>query len=84
MRAEYNHREGRKNGEQYVDKSTLDWFPNFLFDHQVSDNFNWGFSYTKRIDRPAWDALDPSFVAADSLTTQEGNPALNSIKSHIF
>lgn len=83
LRAEYNRRKGWNDKEQYVNMTALDWFPSFLVDYAASDNFNVGLSYTKRLDRPPLDELDPSLYV-DSLYTLVGNPDLKSEKSHVF
>lgn len=81
LRGEYNHRNGEKNGDRYVDASSFDLFPSILFDYGISKNLKAGLAYTKRISRPALSLLDPSLIV-DSLMTRKGNPELKPTKIH--
>jgi hypothetical protein len=72
------------NGTARASNSYFNLFPNLSINNTVSDNFKLRFSYTARIGRPPYQALNPFGVYQDPFTTIEGNPNLVPDKSHAF
>ncbi|TKC00348.1 outer membrane beta-barrel family protein [Pedobacter cryophilus] len=60
-----------------VDRNYLEWFPSVAISQQLSKNHQLGLTYSRRIDRPAYDDLNPFRDFLDEFTYQEGNPFLN-------
>ncbi|HEY0896156.1 MAG TPA: TonB-dependent receptor [Sphingobacteriaceae bacterium] len=59
-----------------VDRSYLDLFPSVFINHSLSEDHNLGLSYSRRIDRPSYDALNPFEFYLDQYTYNQGNPFL--------
>ena len=51
-------------------------FPNLGFTYEVNKNNQLALSYSRRIDRPSYDDLNPFTYFLDSLTYGQGNPYL--------
>ncbi|TDG37585.1 TonB-dependent receptor [Pedobacter changchengzhani] len=60
-----------------VERSYWDFFPTLFVQQKLSKNHQLGFSYSRRIDRPSYDALNPFIYYLDQYTYQKGNPFLN-------
>ncbi|MBB2148233.1 outer membrane beta-barrel family protein [Pedobacter gandavensis] len=77
LRTELTHSEGNSITLQNVLKRNyLDFFPNFSISHNLSKDHDLGFSYSRRIERPGYQALNPFIYYADLYTLSQGNPAL--------
>lgn len=77
LRTELTHSEGNSITLQNVLKrSYLDFFPNFSINHSLSKGHDLGFSYSKRIERPGYQSLNPFIYYGDLYTLSQGNPAL--------
>ncbi len=68
-------------GMQYVHDTSftrnyLNLFPSASFNWKPSDNNAFALSYTRRIDRPGFDQLNPFITVIDPYTYTEGNIAL--------
>lgn len=61
---------------QIVDRNYLDFFPSLFLNENLSDNHTLGFSYSRRIDRPSYDNLNPFVYYLDQYTYGQGNPFL--------
>ncbi|MGF1924393.1 MAG: TonB-dependent receptor domain-containing protein, partial [Bacteroidia bacterium] len=61
---------------EVVKRSYLDFFPTLFVQQKLSDNHQLGFSYSRRIDRPSYDALNPFVYYLDQYTYNKGNPFL--------
>lgn len=59
-----------------VDRSYWDFFPTLFVQQTLSKNNQIGFSYSRRIDRPSYDALNPFIYYLDQYTYSQGNPFL--------
>ena len=59
-----------------TDRNYLDFFPNFSFSQKLDSNNQFGLSYSRRIDRPSYEDLNPFKFYLDQFTYQEGNPYL--------
>jgi hypothetical protein len=60
-----------------VERSYWDFFPTLFVQQTLSKNNQLGFSYSRRIDRPSYDALNPFVYYLDQFTYSKGNPFLN-------
>lgn len=61
---------------QVVDRNYLDFFPSLFLNENLSDKNSIGFSYSRRIDRPSYDNLNPFVYYLDQYTYGQGNPFL--------
>lgn len=60
-----------------VERSYWDFFPTLFVQQTLSKNNQLGFSYSRRIDRPSYDDLNPFIYYLDQYTYTKGNPFLN-------
>lgn len=67
-----------------VERSYLDFFPTFFVQQKLTDKNQLGFSYSRRIDRPSYDALNPFVYYLDQYTYNKGNPFLKPQYTHNF
>ncbi|MES2417742.1 MAG: TonB-dependent receptor [Bacteroidota bacterium] len=67
-----------------VDRSYLDFFPSVFINQTLNKNNQVGISYSRRIDRPSYDALNPFIYYLDQYTYSKGNPFLNPQYTHNF
>jgi len=77
LRLEDTHSDGNSitlNNE--VKRSYLDFFPNLSISQKLDSNNQFGFNYSRRIDRPSYQDLNPFRFYLDQYTFQEGNPFL--------
>ena len=77
LRAEYT----KSNGDlvttnNVVDRSYLNLFPSLFINHTIDKNNEIGFNYSRRIDRPGYDNLNPFVFYLDQYTYEQGNPFL--------
>lgn len=73
------------------ERDYLEFFPNLQLEQKVSENYRVTYSYNRRINRPAYDRLNPFIFALDPYNTITGNPDLRpafvnswSINQNIF
>jgi len=59
-----------------VKRSYVDFFPTFFVQQKLSEKNQVGFSYSRRIDRASYDALNPFVYYLDQYTYNKGNPFL--------
>jgi iron complex outermembrane receptor protein len=78
LRTEYTSSTGTlMNPEQNsVKRSYFDLFPSVFINHTINDKNEIGISYSRRIDRPGYDNLNPFIYYVDQYTYQVGNPFL--------
>lgn len=78
LRAEQTHSNGNliTTGRE-VDRSYFDLFPSIFINQQLSKDHHLGLSYSRRIDRPSYDALNPFEFYLDQYTYSQGNPFLS-------
>ncbi|WP_299826541.1 TonB-dependent receptor [uncultured Pontibacter sp.] len=77
LRAEHTASTGllvTKNEENKRDY--LDLFPSIFLQQKVSDNYQIGYKYSRRINRPNYQALNPFIFYIDPYTSAVGNPDL--------
>lgn len=93
VRMENTHSEGVSNGYRW-DGSTYttydstfkrdytDFFPSAAITYNKNPKNQWGISYSRRIDRPAYQDLNPFEFKLDEYTYQKGNTQLRPQYTH--
>jgi iron complex outermembrane receptor protein len=79
LRAEYTSSSAlgdSLNVVQNITRNYLDFFPSVFINHTFNDKNEINFSYSRRIDRPQYDNLNPFVYRLDPYTYQKGNPYL--------
>jgi iron complex outermembrane receptor protein len=61
---------------QVVKRHYLDFFPSVFINRTISDKHELGLNYSRRIDRPGYDQLNPFRFYLDQYTYEQGNPFL--------
>ena len=69
---------------QVVDRHYLDFFPSLFVNHTIDKKNEVGFSYSRRIDRPDYENLNPFVYYLDQYTYEKGNPFLKPQYTHNF
>ena len=64
------------NVRQVVPRHYFNLFPSVFINHTINDKNEVGISYSRRIDRPQYDNLNPFVFRLDPYTYQKGNPYL--------
>jgi len=78
LRAEYTSSTGDLvTTNEVVNRHYLNFFPSVFINHTVNDKNEFGLSYSRRIDRPGYDDLNPFVYYLDQYTYEKGNPFLN-------
>ena len=78
LRGEHTHSKGNSvTKNQLVDRKYMEFFPSLSLSRTLDKNHQLGFSYSRRIDRPGYDDLNPFMNFLDEYTFQKGNPYLN-------
>lgn len=78
LRAEQTNSKGNSVTENIVSKRHyFDLFPSLFVNQVLSKNHEMGFSYSRRIDRPDYESLNPFISFVDLYTYGIGNPFLN-------
>ncbi|HEY0898584.1 MAG TPA: outer membrane beta-barrel protein [Sphingobacteriaceae bacterium] len=60
-----------------VERSYIDLFPSIFINREFSEKHGLGISYSRRIDRPSYDALNPFEFYLDRYAYSQGNPFLS-------
>ena len=84
LRAEHTHSEGDlerfdssiESPEDHVERNYLDLFPSAGITYQLNAKNSFQLSYSRRINRPSYQDLNPFEDKLDELTFQKGNPFL--------
>ncbi|QJD96580.1 TonB-dependent receptor [Mucilaginibacter robiniae] len=77
LRAEYTHSEGELlGGGSDIKRHYLNFFPSVFVKQTLSSKNEIGISYSRRIDRPSYESLNPFVYYVDQYTYQQGNPFL--------
>jgi len=61
---------------QTTARNYLGWFPSLTVQQQVSPNYQLSYSYSRRLDRPRYESLNPFIFYLDPYSSLQGNPAL--------
>jgi hypothetical protein len=67
-----------------IERKYTDLFPSASLTFNKNPMNQWGFSYSRRIDRPAYQKLNPFEFKLDDYTYQKGNTALTPQYTNIF
>ncbi|SHG95006.1 Outer membrane receptor proteins, mostly Fe transport [Chryseolinea serpens] len=85
LRAEQTHYNGFSGGAQLsIERDYFRVFPNVSLHHSLWENYQFGFDYSYRIDRPAYNDLYPYVFYFDPFAGQKGNPMLLPQFTHNF
>ena len=78
LRTEYTSSTGTliHADDHSVKRSYFDFFPSVFINRTLNEKNDLGFSYSRRIDRPGYDNLNPFIYYLDQYTYQVGNPFL--------
>ncbi|KAA6439356.1 TonB-dependent receptor [Dyadobacter flavalbus] len=80
----------KHNDLDKVDTTYLNFFPSGAISFKASKNHNWNLNYSRRINRPSYQNLNPFEYRIDELVYSKGNPFLkpeyaNSFKlTHVY
>lgn len=78
LRAEQTNSKGNSITTQKIaERHYFDLFPSIFINRVLSKNHELGFSYSRRIDRPDYENLNPFIYFVDLYTYGIGNPFLN-------
>lgn len=76
LRGEYTQSTGNLLGSQPVDRSYFNLFPSVFLNRTLNKKNEIGLSYSRRIDRPSYDNLNPFIYYLDPYTFSQGNAFL--------
>ncbi|MBK8698880.1 MAG: TonB-dependent receptor [Saprospiraceae bacterium] len=62
--------------QDYVDRNYTDFFPSAALTYNASQSHTFNLTYSRRIDRPNYEDLNPFEWRLDELTFRKGNPFL--------
>ena len=87
LRMEHTESDGelestQNNEDDRVKRSYTDIFPSGGITYQMDQSNKFSFNYSRRIDRPSYQDLNPFEFQLDELTFQKGNPFLNPQYTH--
>ena len=89
LRMEHTESDGKlestqENEDDQVKRSYTDIFPSGGVTYQFDKSNKFSFNYSRRIDRPSYQDLNPFEFKLDELTFLKGNPFLNPQYTHSF
>jgi outer membrane receptor protein involved in Fe transport len=70
--------------EDDVKRNYIDFFPSAAITYTVNKKHTFGLTYSRRVDRPRYQNLNPFEQRLDELTFRKGNPFLNPQYSQNF
>ncbi|MCB9293613.1 MAG: TonB-dependent receptor [Lewinellaceae bacterium] len=77
LRAEYTQSDGYSvTLAQKTKRDYLDLFPSASLSHQIGENHSLSYAFSRRIDRPSYQNLNPFIYFLDQYTFLKGNPFL--------
>jgi len=77
LRGEYTISDGNSvTLDQRVEREYFNFFPSVSLSHNISDKHSLNYSYSRRIDRPSYQDLNPFVYFLDQFTFGKGNPFL--------
>ncbi|MEN0048036.1 MAG: outer membrane beta-barrel family protein, partial [Bacteroidota bacterium] len=85
LRGEWTMNKGlavQEQGDKIIENDYRNLFPSAAIQARLSENLNLGLNYSYRIQRPAFQDLNPFTFFADSLVSFRGNPLLRPEYSH--
>ena len=72
------------NLKNFVDTTYLNFFPSVSLEKKFSDDYILNFSYSRKIDRPAYEDMIPFTIVYDKYTANRGNSKLKPQYSNVF
>ncbi len=85
LRAEQTNTRGNSISKNKItDRDYLDLFPSVFLQQQVNENYQIGYKYSRRINRPYYEHLNPFIFYIDKYTTAQGNPYLKPSYTNAF
>ncbi|WP_017729704.1 outer membrane beta-barrel family protein [Nafulsella turpanensis] len=85
VRAEDTHSFGvSKTTGQRTKKDFLQLFPSLFIEHKVNKQYQLNYHYSRRIQRPDYEQLNPFIFYLDPFTWSQGNPYLRPQYTHSF
>ncbi len=85
LRAEQTVAEGLSlTTNEETPREYLDLFPSLFVQQKVSDNYQISYNYSRRINRPHYEMLNPFVFYLDPYSMAKGNPYLKPQYSHSF
>lgn len=85
LRAENTFSLGKQLTSQKLQERTYtNWFPSAAISKKINDKHQVQFSYSKRINRPDYDDLNPFRYYVDAFVFYEGNPLLQPEMANAF
>lgn len=77
IRAEHTSTQGKSvTLNNTVNRSYLSLFPSFFTTYKINNNHSLKLSYSRRLDRPGYDQLNPFIIVLDPYSYATGNPYL--------
>lgn len=82
LRVEHTNSEGQlmamvESENENVKRKYTDFFPNIGLSYQLDEKNRFNASYSRRLNRPSYEDLNPFSNRLDELTFEQGNPFLN-------
>ncbi|QMU28751.1 outer membrane beta-barrel family protein [Adhaeribacter radiodurans] len=85
LRAEQTTTEGRSvTLNQSTERKYLDLFPSLFLQQNVNDEYQISYNYSRRINRPQYESLNPFVFYLDPYSLVQGNPYLKPQYTHSF
>lgn len=85
LRSEYTISDGLSvTLNERLKRDYLDFFPSVSLSHSIGKNHNLSYSYSRRIDRPSYQDLNPFIFFLDQFTFGRGNPFLQPQYTNAF
>ncbi|WP_192820803.1 outer membrane beta-barrel family protein [Rufibacter sp. LB8] len=85
LRAEYTVSEGNsKSLNKTNSRDYVDLFPSVFLQQKISENYQLSYSYSRRINRPRYENLNPAVFLIDNDTEAQGNPFLKPAYTNSF
>ncbi|WP_118975211.1 TonB-dependent receptor [Taibaiella koreensis] len=75
-KGELTRADGTLQDDNTVKRNYLDFFPNAVIGYTINESHALGLSYTRRIDRPSYQDLNPFENKIDQMTYEKGNAFL--------
>jgi len=75
-KGELTRADGTIQADNTVKRNYLDFFPNAVIGYNINESHALGLSYTRRIDRPSYQDLNPFENKIDQMTYEKGNAFL--------
>lgn len=76
LRMENTNGQGTLLGKDLLDRHYTNFFPSVFFRQKLAKNHQLGYSFSRRIDRPSYEDLNPFLFFLDPYTYQRGNELL--------